>query len=78
MEITLLAEGITKDFQIPDSMQVGVLAELCGRAFTRLTHGRYQPAQPPILYDRASGQLLDPDLVIHQTGVRNGSKLLMY
>ena len=78
VQITLLAENLTYDFQVPDSMQVGVLAQLSGKAFSKLTQMRYLPSSQPLLYDQSTGQLLDTNLVIHQTSVRNGSKLLLY
>lgn len=78
VQITLLAENLTYDFRVPDAMQVGVLAQLCGNAFSVLTEKRYIPSAQPLLYDQTSEQLLNSDAIIHQTSVRNGSKLLLY
>lgn len=78
VQVTLLAEDLTYDFYVPDSMQVGVLAQLCGRAFSALTEKRYIPSNTPLLYDQTNEKLLDVNSVIHQTSVRNGSKLLLY
>ena len=78
VQITLLAENLTYDFYVPESMQIGVLSQLCGQAFAKLTNGRYIPTPHPILYDQTSGIILDPNMIVHQTSVRNGSKLLLY
>lgn len=78
VQITLLAENLTYDFYVPESMQIGVLSQLCGQAFSQLTNNRYIPAQQPILYDQSAGTVLDPNLIVYQTDVRNGSKLLLY
>lgn len=78
VQITLLAENLTYDFYVPDSMQIGVLAQLCAKAFSKLTNMRYVPAPVPLLYDQSSEMVLDPNLIVHQTSIRNGSKLLLY
>lgn len=78
VQITLLAENLTYDFYVPDSMQVGVLAQLSGKAFSTLTEKRYLPSNQPLLFDLTSEALLDSNAIIHQTSVRNGSKLLLY
>lgn len=78
VQITLLAENLTYDFYVPDSMQVGILAQLCARAFSKLTNMRYIPGAQPLLYDQSSQMILDPNLIVHQTNVRNGTRLLLY
>lgn len=78
VQITLVAESLSYDFYVPDSMQVGVLARLCAQAFSELTNGRYIPAPQPPLYDQTSRELIDPNIIIHQTRIRHGSKLLLF
>mgnify|MGYP007102006870 CR=1 FL=1 len=77
IEITLPAEGLTQDFTVPGSMQIGMLAQLSAQAFSGLTDGQYLPSAQPILCTRRSGRILDPNSVIQQTEIRNGTKLML-
>lgn len=78
IEITLLAEKMTYDILVPDAMQVGTLAILSARAFSDLTGGRYIPAGNPILYDQTSKQILDSGMMVQNSGIKNGTRLLLY
>ena len=78
IEITLLAEGLTQDFVVPPSMQIGELAQLSAKAFNMLTSSRYQVSPQPILCWKQTGRILDPNQVIQQTEVRNGAHLILY
>lgn len=78
VEITLLAESMTKDFVVPASMQVGELALLSSQAFCALTSSRYLPSANPILTLAGTGAVLDPDRVIQETEIRHGTRLLLY
>lgn len=78
VDITLLAEMLTREFLVPPSMQIGELAQLSAKAFSVLTESRYYPNARPVLALAKTGQTLNPNLVIQETEIRNGAQLLLY
>ena len=78
VEITLLSEMITREFTVPPSMQIGELASLSAQAFSTMTDSRYIPPKQPILTEEITCKAIDPNLVVQQTQIRNGTRLLLY
>lgn len=78
VEITLLSENLTYDVVVSEAMQVGILAQLCAEAFSKLSGGRYLPGSDPVLYDKDAKKNLNATDLIQNSEIRNGSRLLLY
>lgn len=62
---------------IPVNRRVGNVINLLNKAISELTNGEYVGNNQTCLYDRETGQKLEPNQLIRETNIKNGSGILM-
>lgn len=78
IEVRLPAADLAYDLSVPDSMYIGTLTSLTASVFARLSRGMYAASPGAVLCDLKTGEQYDPGLRVRETGVRNGTKLILY
>ena len=62
---------------LPVNRRVGNVISLLNKSLNEITNGEYVGNEHTCLYDRETGQKLEPNQLIRETTVKNGSGILM-
>lgn len=71
---------IEKEFNIyiPLSKKVGTIKNLILKVVEENSDGVFVNDNCKYLYDKVSGEQIDDNLFVHNSGIENGSKLILY
>lgn len=77
--VELYVPSISKIYNIflPVNRRVGNVVCLINKALFELTNGEYKGTNRSCLYDRESGTRLEPNALIRDTSVKNGSGVVI-
>lgn len=62
---------------VPLNKRINNVIKLLVRTINELTGGEYTPTSIPMLYDRSTGNPIDINSIVNDTGIRNGTELVM-
>lgn len=65
------------DILLPAHLRLSQLTPLIAGALSRMSNGQYTADDNSMLCDRASGNLLNINMTAWESGLRNGSKLML-
>lgn len=65
------------DIWIPVNKRIHKIIMLLVKAVNELTKGYYSPKEMPYLYDKITAEVLDINLKVIDTHIRNGTELIM-
>lgn len=77
--IELIVPGLeeTYDIYIPINKKVGNVVNLLQKSIFELSDGVYVPNSTTFLYNRDTGEKYNIDVIIKDTNIRNGSKIVL-
>ena len=78
VEITSPAANLTYDMLLPRNIRIGAATGLIASVLSRLSNGMYEYAGAAVLCEKDTGEEFDPNLLVRDAGIRNGTKLLIY
>lgn len=67
----------TYDIYIPVNKKVGNVINLLQKSIFELSDGIYVPNSAAFLYNRETGEKYNIDVIIKDTNIRNGSKIIL-
>ena len=67
----------TYDLFIPVNKKVGKVINLVSDALSDITDGVFSYDEHISLYNRTTGELYNPDVIIKNTNIRNGTELVL-
>ena len=65
------------DVFIPANSTISDILELTGKAISDQSDGRFVPDETTVICRRADGTILDINRSVYESGIRNGSKLML-
>lgn len=78
IEVTSPAAGETFDMFVPETMHIGEVALLVSGLFDNISQGTYKKTNSPILCEKISGSVYDPNKTVKESGILNGTKFLLF
>ena len=77
VEIFLPAANASYDVRIPLHSRMSEILQMVSKLLGDLSAGKYLPADDSVLCDRDSGEVLNINLTAAESGLRNGSRLML-
>ena len=65
------------DIFIPANIRIGHVIELCSKAVCDLSGGYFTLSDTTILYNGENGTMYSIDLLVRNTDIRNGTRLIL-
>lgn len=65
------------DIYLPVNRRIGNIITLLNKALFELSNGEYQGNNMTALYDRETGKLLDNNMLVRDTTLKNGSGIII-
>ena len=65
------------DIYIPVSKKVGSVIDLLQKSVFELTDGDYVATQKALLYNAVTGERYDINVLVKDTNIRNGSRIIL-
>ena len=69
--------GITYDLYLPVNKKMGNIIILLNKAINEISNGSYKIDSNNLLYNVETKKIYDPDILLANTDIRNGTKLLL-
>ena len=76
IELWIPAAGHGYDVLIPRGSKLHVVQQLLAAAAKELSAGKYIPSEDACLYDEI-GTILDINMTVEESGLKNGSRLML-
>ena len=67
----------TYDVYLPVNKKLGNIVLLLNKAINEITNGTYPLSQSNLLYNVDTKEIYQPDILLQNTDIRNGSKLVL-
>lgn len=83
MKNKILVQVVVPDIEeeynvfIPVNKKVGNVAILLSKAIQEMTNNIYKENNMNGIYNSDTGELLSPDLMIRETSIKNGSRIIL-
>lgn len=69
--------GNNYDIYLPVNKKIGNIIILLNKAINELSNGNYKLDSNNLLYNVETKQIYNPDILLANTNIRNGTKLLL-
>ena len=69
--------GKNYDIYLPVNKKIGNIIILLNKAINELSNGNYKLDSNNLLYNVETKQIYNPDMLLANTNIRNGTKLLL-
>ena len=69
--------GKNYDIYLPVNKKIGNIIILLNKAINELSNGNYKLDSNNLLYNVETKQIYNPDILLANTNIRNGTKLLL-
>ncbi len=69
--------GNNYDIYLPVNKKIGNIIILLNKAINELSNGNYKLDSNNLLYNVETKQIYNPDMLLANTNIRNGTKLLL-
>ena len=77
VEIKVPAASAKYDVFIPKTLKMYDIIRIVSKMMSELTKGKYQYDPFAVICDAESGNILDINLYVYESGLKNGSKLIL-
>jgi hypothetical protein len=77
VEVFLPAANTSYDIYIPLASKMSEVLFLISSALSDLAEGKFKPSDDTVLCDAVSGKTFDINTTVSDSGIKNGSKLML-